>query len=116
MFWVILLSCLAGLLAAVAGARRVLRARGMDRWLGTYVRDTSKRRARTRGRAASETHVLIGVMDHFEPQWGNPPAAQAWARVESWVEGYPRLFGQLRDSDGRSPRHSFFFPIDEYHE
>jgi hypothetical protein len=30
------------------------------------------------------------------------------------VSEYPRLFGRFRDSDGRPPRHTFFFPIDEY--
>jgi hypothetical protein len=30
------------------------------------------------------------------------------------VREYPARFGDLRDSDGRSPRHTFFFPIDQY--
>jgi hypothetical protein len=30
------------------------------------------------------------------------------------LDHYPRLFGEFRDSDGRKPRHTFFYPIDEY--
>ena len=43
-----------------------------------------------------------------------PPRAQAAARVERWVRDYPRLFGAFRDSDGRPPQHSFFYPQEEY--
>ena len=36
------------------------------------------------------------------------------ARVARWVRDYPQQFAQFRDSDGRPPRHSFFYPIEEY--
>lgn len=36
------------------------------------------------------------------------------ARVEAWRQGYPSLAAAYRDSNGRGPRHSFFFPGDEY--
>jgi hypothetical protein len=36
------------------------------------------------------------------------------ARVQAWVRDYPRLLGGFRDSDGRPPRHTFFYPIEEY--
>jgi hypothetical protein len=35
-------------------------------------------------------------------------------RVERWVSDYPRLFGGFCDCDGRPPRHSFFYPEEEY--
>jgi hypothetical protein len=41
--------------------------------------------------------------------------AVALARVRRWVDEYPKLFGGFRDSDGRSPRHTFFYPAEEYH-
>ncbi len=34
--------------------------------------------------------------------------------VQRWAREYPRLFGSFRDSDGRPPRHTFFYPIDHY--
>jgi hypothetical protein len=30
------------------------------------------------------------------------------------VYGYPKSFAQFRDSDGRTPRHTFFYPIEDY--
>ncbi len=59
-------------------------------------------------------HVLLCVADHFEPLWGNPGERVARERVTNWVDGYPQLMDSFRDSDGRPPRHSFFFPIDQY--
>jgi hypothetical protein len=54
------------------------------------------------------------VADHYEPKGGNAPPELAGQRVRNWVEKYPRLFGGFRDSDGRPPRHSFFYPVEEY--
>jgi hypothetical protein len=38
---------------------------------------------------------------------------QARARVARWRAEYPR-FARFRDADGRSPRHSFFYPGEQY--
>jgi hypothetical protein len=54
------------------------------------------------------------VADHYEPLYGRPPRRVARARVSRWLRDYPRQFGGLRDSDGRPPRHSFFYPLEEY--
>ncbi len=90
---------------------RKLRHKGVDRWLPTYLATVGRRR---RPRPGEPVHVLLCVVDHYEPLWGGADAETAARRVQNWVEGYPRLFGNFRDSDGRPPRHSFFFPIDEY--
>jgi hypothetical protein len=58
--------------------------------------------------------VFLAVCDHYEPNKGNPPPAKAKARVQQWVDAYPKLFSEFRDSDGRTPRHSFFYPAEEY--
>jgi hypothetical protein len=34
--------------------------------------------------------------------------------LRRWVEEYPRLFGRFRDGDGRPPRHTFFYPAEDY--
>ena len=102
---------LPGAAAAAWLCVRELRRRHRDKWLGVYVRESSKRRAPEPGRPV---HVLLCVADHYEPQHGKVDPQRAAARVEAWVKNYPRLFGQFRDSDGRPPRHTFFFPIDEY--
>jgi hypothetical protein len=83
----------------------------MDSWVGSYLRDARKRRAVN---LAEPIHVLLCIADHYEPSWGKPTAEVARQRVEQWLSDYPRLFGRLRDSDGRPPQHTFFFPLDEY--
>jgi hypothetical protein len=90
---------------------RVLRGRGYDRWLGTYLRQTGRRRPPL---PQEEVHLLLCVADHFEPKAGQAPPEVARARVEFWTREYPRRLGPFRDSDGRPPRHTFFFPLEEY--
>lgn len=62
------------------------------------------------------TELLLCICDHWEPGHGNATFKQADARVEAWVNEYPRLFGRFRDSDGRPPRHTFFYPIEMYRD
>lgn len=59
-------------------------------------------------------HVLFCLCDHYEPLWGGVDEARGQARVDAWVEGYPAMAAAHRDVNGRAPRHSFFFPGDEY--
>lgn len=96
--------------SAMAGlkASRSLRRRGLNHCLLPLLRD-SLRPPRRR-----PVHVLLCIADHYEPLWSNPCEMVARHRVQRWTECYPRLFSAFRDSDGRSPRHSFFFPIDQY--
>lgn len=98
-----------GVTLAVRGVRR----RAIDRWFVSYLAGYSRRAARRPGEAVD---VLIGIADHFEPSFGRPPRALSEARVRRWLEDYPARLGGFRDSDGRPPRHTFFYPIDEYHE
>ncbi len=88
-----------------------LPVRGITSWLVPYCRQTTQRRPAS---PREPVHVLLCLADHFEPLWGNVPPEVAQERVRHWVEEYPRLFGPFRDSDGRPPQHTFFFPLDEY--
>ena len=36
------------------------------------------------------------------------------ARVDRWVRSYPRVTAGHRDSDGMPPRHTFFYPAEQY--
>src|SRR5439155_25390076 len=56
----------------------------------------------------------IGVCDHYEPKRAGASPAKAKARVQQWVDEYPRLFSRFRVNDGFPPRHSFFYPAEEY--
>lgn len=87
--------------------------RHLNRWLVSYLREIPAQRQKMR-RLGEPFHLLLCIADHFEPKNGAPPSEVARKRVEDWVKDYPQRFGDLRDSDGRSPRHTFFYPIDEY--
>src|SRR5262245_15147817 len=81
------------------------------RWLLPYLSQWHRRRRRRQG---EKTHLLLCVADHYEPKLGKANREIADRRVERWVSDYPRLFSRFRDNDGRTPRHSFFFPEEEY--
>jgi len=97
--------------AGLTGGYYVLRRKGMDRWLLPYLLTAEKRRDPKPG---DPIHVLICICDHYEPKLGGVSPIMANQRVQRWVAEYPRQFSRFRDSDGRSPRHTFFFPVEEY--
>src|SRR4029079_9318653 len=46
--------------------------------------------------------------------WGDASDGQGRDRVRYWLENYPKLAKNFHDSDGRTPRHSFFFPGEKF--
>jgi hypothetical protein len=60
------------------------------------------------------THVFVCVADHFEPYWLEAQQDVAHERVKRWLERYPRAVDGIRDSGGNAPRHSFFYPQEDY--
>jgi len=89
-----------------------LRARNLHRWLGGYAVDVAGRALRPR--PAGPRHLIFALCDHYEPLWKGASPSQGRERVQAWLEGYPAVFGKFRDADGRSPRHTFFFPGEQY--
>lgn len=59
--------------------------------------------------------MLFALCDHYEPLWGKVHVDVGMRRVDHWALEYPTLARQFLDSHGRPPRHSFFFPGEEYH-
>jgi hypothetical protein len=100
-----------GAASALAMAVDQARRRSLDRWLPSYIAGSARRGLPAPGEPA---HVLLAIADHYEPRHGGVSPATARARVERWARDYPRALGAFRDSDGRPPRHTFFYPIDEY--
>jgi hypothetical protein len=95
-----------------------VREKRFDTWAGGYARWLASS-ALPRARAAlaagpGPRHLLFAFCDHYEPLWAKPSAAQGAARVRAWFDGYPMLTRPFRDADGHHPRHSFFFPGEEY--
>jgi hypothetical protein len=66
------------------------------------------------GNHGDETHLILTIADHYEPEAGGASLKRARERVDEWVRDYPRALGEFRDADGRPPRHTFFYPIETY--
>ena len=61
------------------------------------------------------THVWLSITDHYEPYWKQASDSVAMQRVEPWTNEWPRIASRHRDSFGRNPRYTFFYPAEEYH-
>jgi hypothetical protein len=91
------------------------RERDLQHWLPAYLfPPPSSGRISSTVDPDAPLHVFLALCDHYEPETGRPAREIARQRVSRWVTEYPRLFEQFRDSDGRPPQHTFFFPEDEY--
>jgi hypothetical protein len=82
--------------------------KALDLWLPAWVR-----RQRMVPRSLGVRHVMIAVCDHFEPLHG-VGKSEALERVESWRQGFSQLAGEYRDADAAPPKHTFFYPIEQY--
>lgn len=82
--------------------------KNIDIWLPSYIKQCMGRD----GKFPGMRHVVFCVVDHFEPKWGMNGKGRS--RVDAWVERYPNLAKRHKDSEGRFPRHTFFYPIEEY--
>jgi hypothetical protein len=103
---------MAGLPSALGRVAARLKEKHFDRWLPGYLRHAAGQLGEPR--YDGHRHLLFCFCDHFEPRWKRPSPEQALERVQRWTAGYPLLAGSFRDADGRPPRHSFFFPGEEY--
>ncbi|HEU4929406.1 MAG TPA: hypothetical protein VFU38_06210 [Candidatus Krumholzibacteria bacterium] len=94
---------------AVGGIRayRVMSRKNVDRIARAAV---ARRREPHRG----TVHLFVCVADHFEPFWLDATRDVALSRVRRWLEHYPRAVDGIRDNGGTAPRHTFFYPQEEY--
>lgn len=91
-----------------------------SRWfdLEITLRAARDLRARNKGHESpvGGVDLFLCVVDHFEPQVGQPTESVARERLEDWLRRYPQVAGRHRDSEGRVPPHGYFYPYDEYDE
>src|SRR5487761_1556155 len=86
------------------------------RWLPAYLWQRSVRRASR----ARPLHLIIALVDHFEPTIvpENPRTFAArdvqLRRLENWIRTYPSLVDSLQDSGGFAFRHTYFYPAEQY--
>lgn len=81
-------------------------------WVGGWAKDRLERRSRPR--YAGTKHLLFCLCDHYEPLHGGADMDRGIERVRAWRDTYPGLVDRFRDSNGRPPRHSYFYPGDQY--
>ncbi len=91
--------------------RRLIRSRNMQYWLGSYIVWKFSRIFRKR---PARRHVYFCFVDHYEPYGGANDKTRAHARVQQWLEQYPAIAARHVDSDGHHPKHTYFYPIEEY--
>jgi len=93
--------------------------RGMEKWLWGYLASVWRRR-----RVSGPRHLLLCLADHFEPFertilpsgviTGGRETGPSRTAVRDWCRRYADVASGLSDADGRPPRHTFFYPWDEY--
>ncbi|NQU38430.1 MAG: hypothetical protein HQ523_00585 [Lentisphaerae bacterium] len=82
----------------------------MDRWLWGYL-ESLRRRPRA---GAGTRHLIVAICDHYEPYRDQASQTTARAYVDRWATEYPTMAAEFRDADGCMPRHTFFYPEEEY--
>jgi hypothetical protein len=94
-------------MAARQQERRLAMMRGMDRWLRPYLKAPSYP-------ADSVTRVFLAITDHFEPFHKAQDQAEAIRRMKRWQKEFPDSIQEFKDATGRLPRHTFFYPVEQY--
>jgi len=94
-------------------AGRLTLPRHAEIWLPDYLRSVVRAR-RERARVRGVIDILFAIVDHFEPLHGAVPHSTGLRRVQAWRGRYPSAVAPFTDADGLHPRHTFFFPIEQY--
>ena len=81
--------------------------KALNLWLPAYLR--RRRYVRPKG----TVDILIAACDHFEPLH-RADKATALERIRNWKNTFPKFVQSFADADGCPPRHTFFYPIEQY--
>ncbi len=81
-------------------------------WLPTYFKQCLN--SFIRDNKTLPTSILFTICDHYEPYWENRDDKVAFNRVKKWVDMYQPIASSHKDCLGNSPKHCFFYPIEEY--
>jgi hypothetical protein len=106
-----------GLTAMIAGGIvwHEVRAKHLNIWMGTYLRARLRKVCGLEASpSGSPVHVLFCVVDHFEPVSEGSTVEQERERMRDWLTRYPALAQRHKDSDGRPPQHTWFYPGENY--
>lgn len=91
----------------------IIRKKEMHLWLGHYL----LRKLKMQKDVTGPKHIMFCFVDHYEPMWGkNISLEQERMRVDRWHKEYPIAAKKHQDADGCYPKHSFFYPEEEYRQ
>jgi len=106
-----LLTMLILLLAIAFAFTLIIRKKHMHLWLGHYLKRKLSKKTAPNG----TKHIMFCFVDHYEPMWGKDISYdQECNRVDRWHKEYPKVAKKFKDADGCYPKHSFFYPEEEY--
>ena len=86
--------------------------RNIHIWFFQYIAQLFSRK----GNNNKIQHVLFCFVDHYEPLLGKASFEKGMASVKYWQNEYPTIAIKFTASDGCYPRHTFFYPEEEYHK
>lgn len=81
--------------------------RTLPLWLPSYLRQQPARLP------DGMKDVMLCVCDHFEPLH-RADKSEALRRMAAWKTEFPKNIAPFRDADGVRPRHTCFYPIEQY--
>lgn len=85
--------------------------RHAELWVPGYLRS---RFERWTAPVSGPSRVWLAIADHYEPLWNRVDDDKGRERVELWERQWPLTAERHRDSAGRSPKYTFFYPQEEY--
>lgn len=87
--------------------------RNIHIWINAYLKQKISSLFSPNNKKETQ-HIMFCFADHYEPGYGNADIELQRSRVKYWLDNYPAMASQFKDSDGCYPKHSFFFPEEEY--
>ncbi len=86
-----------------------IKKKNMHIWLWSYMTTRNAKPQKDQ-----PVHIMFAFCDHFEPRWGDATPEEEDFRVDRWCNEYPLVASKHQDADGCYPKHSFFYPEEEY--
>lgn len=86
--------------------------KAIDKWLWGYIQSLCRRPPAT----AVPRHIFFMIADHFEPFRRMDDRSAARQQVNRWGQDYGACVKEFHDSAGHAPRHTFFYPAEDYDE
>ncbi|MCX8155897.1 MAG: hypothetical protein N3J91_05515 [Verrucomicrobiae bacterium] len=81
--------------------------KALDKWGLAYLQQPP------RPTVNGPRHLLLCLCDHFELRHDTNEAG-AQERLREWEVRFPKSIENFADADGIPPRHTFFYPIEQY--